>query len=399
MAKPLVDRLYRGRSILVPEEGESRLGLQLLDSKTTTRKYFKKRIEGILHPTKGFIIKRSRVRLSDGKTQYRNVVEYKYKAPKYRYGGWSVSGEARKLALKVGLKEFGVPIPKKLHANIDNIMYVDVAPMWRYAKIRVRKNSAYDKTRNEMRGTRRIVYESTYYPQRKRNRNYLAKVFPRRNFNIAIRVGFIHPDAYHGSWVGRQIASYRSLIAGLLLKGYDPLLPLRDKRYLENVAKEMGRACGEAIEKGRSFESVLRKYGRDMQNYVYQYIIGGIKPSLADNTIQKRISLKKSGVFSYPRGIEEPLVETGEMADEVSFEFITMDLGGKQTDRDDYEATSGEPEEAEKSEPVAEPQPAQKQADRRPMTQWDIASRMAELQAQAISVNRGGLFGRGNLYE
>lgn len=378
MAKPLVARKFHGRSILEPKAKESRIAEHRFNARKVKQHYIEKRAN-VKHTQRGEIVGRVRVESEDPSKKYqiRKIVAYRYKVPKHEFGGYSIRDKTIGRVNKVGLTEFGVAIPKKLYSKVDNLLYVDVAPMWRYAKIRIRKNSAYDRTTKQMRNIRRTVYEDMFYGVRKRNRKYLSVVFPKRNFNIAIRVGFIHPDSYHGSWTGRNIISYRSLVAGLMLRGFDPLLPLRDKKYLASVAREMGRACGEAIEKGRSFESVLRKYGRDMEDYVYQYILGGIKPPLADSTIEKRESLKRHGVYRYPRGISEPLVETGEMANEVSYEFVTI----KQEESPEVEDDSEEEEKPKQESP------------KQGMTQWDLISRMAEMQAQVESANRG-LFGR-----
>lgn len=241
-----------------------------------------------------------------------------------------------------------IPINPRDYARVENEMFIEVTPNWQAALVKVRREYVHrwnGKGKSVAHRTRRTV-EDSVYSKTKRNKFYLNKVFTKRQFGLSVRVGFLHPDEPHGTWGGhKKLINYRSLIAALMFRGYDPLMPLRDMAYINKIRTAMGRECGEALNNGRPFEPILRKYGKEMEGYVYEYIIGGIKPSLDKTTITIRQSRKNAGYADYPAGIEEPLVETGELANEVSYDI-------KQNDLDDSEVDEYEEMEQLKKTPV-----------------------------------------------
>lgn len=249
-----------------------------------------------------------------------------------------------------------IPISPKDYARVEKEMYVEVTPNWQAAIIHVRKEYSHrwdGKGGSELHRGRRTVSEEIYSKQ-KRNKYYLDKVWAKRQFNLAVRVGFLYPDEEHGTWGGhKKLITYRSLIAALMFRGYDPLMPLRDMAYINKIRSAMGRECGEALDNGRPFEPILRKYGIEMRDYVYEYIMGGIKPPLAENTIKTREYRERTGFADYPAGIDEPLVETSELANNVDFEIIQSDI-----EREDVEEF--EEREARRATPKVEKKETQK---------------------------------------
>ena len=228
-----------------------------------------------------------------------------------------------------------IPISPRDYARVEKEMYVEVTPSWQTAQIHVRKeySSRFSgKGEHELRrGQRRVLDE--IYSKQKRNKYYLDRVWAKRQFNLVVRVGFLHPDEEHGTWGGHEkLITYRSLIAALMFRGYDPLMPLRDMAYINKIRRAMGRECGAALDNGKPFEPILRKYGKEMMNYVYEYIMGGIKPPLAESTIKTREYRERTGFADYPAGIDEPLVETAELANNVDFEVIQSELERKEVE-------------------------------------------------------------------
>lgn len=210
-------------------------------------------------------------------------------------------------------------ISYKDYVKVTDAMSVTLTPNWTYAKIRYRKKKDYTKI-------------SDYLVSRNfRNTRFLQRMIPNRKLDVSVTVGFLHPNEIHNGASSR--IPYAVLIPALMLNGYDPLLPIRDPKYISKMRDLMGREIGSLLNKRRigmpSIRGVLYRYGREIEGYCYEYIMGGIKPPLSSATISKRKSLKNSNPSLYKNGIEQPLVETGNLANALELavrqDFFTSD--------------------------------------------------------------------------
>lgn len=141
-----------------------------------------------------------------------------------------------------------------------------------------------------------------------------------------IDVGFLDPARRHVGAASN--ISFAQLIMFLLPLGYDPLLPIRKSAFIKSVecrmAKILVNARNEYVlhKKNVNVRSELEKVGRQVCYFVKDYISGGQKPALDRSTITVRRSRQKDNSSLYPEGIEEPLVETGDLVADVWYRVI-----------------------------------------------------------------------------
>lgn len=201
----------------------------------------------------------------------------------------------------------------KDYALVKGSMSITITPDWTYANILARKK---DNT----------VRKGEYLSRRRRNKYYLQSMFRRRKMDLSVSVGFLHPNDIHEGAVTR--ISYIELIARLALDGYDPLMPLRAPSYIARIRRSMGKEMARVLNSDTraglpTLRGILARYGREMADYCYRYIAGGIKPPLAEDTIRNRKERYGKGKATYPRGLDEPLVETGALMNEVGYRVDT----------------------------------------------------------------------------
>lgn len=139
-----------------------------------------------------------------------------------------------------------------------------------------------------------------------------------------IEVGITNPYAIHRGVVGNRPVRYNILIPILLSLGYDPLLPLRKGKLMDSVRIEMAKAIINAINEGRTGKAMdikgrLSAIGIRTVDRVREYIHSGEKPALASKTIVNRRWRRNHSTGLYPDGIHEPLSESGQLANAISF--------------------------------------------------------------------------------
>lgn len=231
--------------------------------------------------------------------------------------------DARNRAIQVGGQ---AELDHEEYADFDKDLSVTFTPMWTAAKIRRRYTKRYEGMdeagQSIYRKGRRI--EDTLYNRKQLNKYYLQSVFSGRKMDISISVGFLDPDMIHMSYSGsKNNISYKTLVARLMLLGYDPLAPLRDTEYIKDVrirmGEELGRVLDDPSKYKRRLSSYIMKYAKEVREVAYAYVIGGIKPPLAESTVKQRKSRAKTHSGLYAEGISEPLVETGNMANDISY--------------------------------------------------------------------------------
>lgn len=150
-----------------------------------------------------------------------------------------------------------------------------------------------------------------------------------------IEVGILDPYKLHRPPEKRKPIRYGLLMAVLMNLGYDPLLPIRTAKFVKEIQIDMAKAIITAINEGRygsplAIKSRLSVIAMRVESYVKAYIHGGRKPKLADRTIANRMRRYPNAI--YPDGFDEPLSETGQLADAISYRVIgenewVMDVG------------------------------------------------------------------------
>lgn len=269
---------------------------------------------------------------------------YGYKIPKHDVGGrhWTDItlrrfGKVRKngqLLIRDGRVVSAIDFNKIYKAIEKGISYRDyvkatdamsvtLTPKWTYAKIHRRK-------RSDWREISDYIVSKNF-----RNTAFLQRMIPNGKLDVSVTVGFLHPNEIHEG--ATTSVPYAVLIPVLMLNGYDPLLPIRDPKYIDKMRDLMGREIGSLLNERRvgmsSIRVVLGRYGREIEGYCYEYIMGGVKPPLSSDTERKRRSLKKSNPSLYPKGIDEPLVETGNLANALELK-VRQDFFRSEDDAD-----------------------------------------------------------------
>ena len=243
---------------------------------------------------------------------------YKYKIPARKAGmtrdaSWAeiIStvagkyGRYSKRQYKMSLKKASEYF-EELPSDFSDLMKVKITPIWTDAKIRVVEGG------NEH-----------FLSRRRRTSAEIQKTFSKRRIDVWVEVGFLHPNEMHDNGWWRPV-SWKSLLHRLMEYGYDPLLPLRDSEYITAVRKKFGNELAKVLNSGHgSFRNVATKIGKELAGYAYAYIMGGVKPPLDKSTISSRERKEEYYDLPYPMGLQEPLVETGMLANEVGYEVYT----------------------------------------------------------------------------
>ena len=164
-----------------------------------------------------------------------------------------------------------------------------------------------------------------------------------------IYVGYLEPSESHIRYDGRELP-YAVLIPSLMAKGYDPLLPLRNADAISSIKEKMKRVISDAMEaysksKGRGNPTAAIKRGmkavaNEAREVVQNYIYGSVKPvpkaALAKSTIAAREAKEKAFPSLYKSGIEEPLTETGMLANDVTTSVEESGMEELATNRAQY---------------------------------------------------------------
>lgn len=142
-----------------------------------------------------------------------------------------------------------------------------------------------------------------------------------------IDVGFLDPARRHVGAGGNNV-SYAQLIMSLLALGYDPLLPLRKKKFIDSVGENMAKTLVDARneyvlhKKTVNVKRKLETIAKRITDFAKEYIVSGQKPALARSTITTRKSRKKNNPSLYPEGINNPLVETEDLVADVWYRVV-----------------------------------------------------------------------------
>lgn len=134
-----------------------------------------------------------------------------------------------------------------------------------------------------------------------------------------LTVGIIDKKKLHKGARSKQSLPMDELYGLLVAYGFDPLYPLRNLRYRKKIVDTLNNA----VKKGYSLKTMAIKLGREAKKDIRNYITSGVKPKrLADSTISRRLSFakskgNKSGLYKY--GVENPLYETGQLNNAISY--------------------------------------------------------------------------------
>lgn len=145
-----------------------------------------------------------------------------------------------------------------------------------------------------------------------------------------ISVGILDRNSFHQNPDGEGAISYDALFELLHMHGYDPLEPLRNKGFQSTWEKRLGETLISCINRSgtvskSSIESALLKVGKTIRDICRDYIFGGEKPDLSRNTIYWRRAKEEAYNIPYngDHGIEEPLCESGQLAEAISVEVVS----------------------------------------------------------------------------
>lgn len=151
-------------------------------------------------------------------------------------------------------------------------------------------------------------------------------------FTIAIGVTDLKAKHEEVGLEGESVGSisYELLFELLDAKGFSPLNELKvNRKKIENeiergVMRTIKNAKGNELNKN-NFVSLLEGIAQRWVCRVRDYIAGGKKPHLSDNTIVFREHKAERNHSLYPMGVEEPLVETGQLLNAIqACVFVTQ---------------------------------------------------------------------------
>lgn len=164
-----------------------------------------------------------------------------------------------------------------------------------------------------------------------------------------MNVGIIGDPMHHGYMSSLR---YSVLFYLLLNKGYDPLWTIRQPDEKKRIETEMGNAILEEMSRYARRGGVLnikrkmKGVGRRVVSTVRDYIYGGEKPTLADNTLKSRRWRAEAeggeGLYKGSGGIEEPLFETGNLCNAIDFTITVNDALFEYIERKDNETKAAE---------------------------------------------------------
>lgn len=192
--------------------------------------------------------------------------------------------------------------------------------------------------------TRKFVKSSTgnlernakekFFEYAKKRRAYALRTVSKYSSTV-ISIGFHDPDAIHRG--ARTSMPFSALIFLLHHLGFDPLKPLRDSRVKSSFQRKLGRLLvkktAEALKEGRRVvlkpyvERIAAEAVEFIQDFLFGSVMPSLKPGLEDKTMKARYVNSARGLADYSgrRGIEEPLYETGQLADNVTYKLSVPD--------------------------------------------------------------------------
>lgn len=144
-----------------------------------------------------------------------------------------------------------------------------------------------------------------------------------------ISIGFHDVWAtHHGA---RTSMPYSTLILLLHHLGFDPLKPLRNMEIKSTFQRRIGevivRRTALALREDKRvvLKPYIERIAQEIVEYIQDFLFGSVvpdlKPDLEDKTLSARRVNASRGLAGYAgrRGIEEPLYETGQMAEKVGY--------------------------------------------------------------------------------
>lgn len=179
----------------------------------------------------------------------------------------------------------------------------------------------------------RNAKEKFFEYAKKRRANALRTVS--KYSSTVISIGFHDPDAIHRG--ARTSMPFSALIFLLHHLGFDPLKPLRDSKVKSQFQRKLGRMIvkktAEALKEGRRVvlkpyvERIAAEAVEFIQDFLFGSVMPSLKPGLEDKTMKARYVNSARGLADYAgrRGIEEPLYETGQLADNVTYKLSVPD--------------------------------------------------------------------------
>lgn len=186
--------------------------------------------------------------------------------------------------------------------------------------------------------TRKFAASYEGQSERKTKERFFAFVENRRQSALrtvsrysasVVSVGFHDVWAtHHGA---RTSMPYSTLILLLHHLGFDPLKPLRNREIKSSFQRRLGHVIVKqtalALRENRRvvLAPYIRRIAQEIVEYIQDFLFGSVvpdlKPGLEDKTLKARFVNASRGAADYAgrRGIEEPLYETGQMAEKVSY--------------------------------------------------------------------------------
>lgn len=176
---------------------------------------------------------------------------------------------------------------------------------------------------------------STVHLSNRNRSRYFEKVGERKSDYFVVTVGVLDDHEIHSNVFGYQDISYGLLFDLLKRVGYDPLMPIRKSSFISKIERKMGNVILNSINKRTpdsttAIKAKLAAIARDVVDFARDYIRGGDKPSLSGKTISTRNH--KDGMVDglYEEGISEPLYESGQLCDAITFDVESYVSESKQ---------------------------------------------------------------------
>lgn len=145
--------------------------------------------------------------------------------------------------------------------------------------------------------------------------------------SFAIVIGIVNPALYHDGYASGEDIDYSDLFQLLSYRGFDPLKSIRNKKI--QLTNELGLRIRNVVNRGglskEAMLTVLRGFATELCDKAKDYVYGGMKPQLAENTTDKWRASKQEkdpSLYQGKRGIREPMFETGQLHDAIGWDAI-----------------------------------------------------------------------------
>lgn len=197
-----------------------------------------------------------------------------------------------------------------------------------------------------------------------------------------ISIGFHDVWAtHHGA---RTSMPYSTLILLLHHLGFDPLKPLRNREIKSSFQRRLGqvivRRTALALREDKRvvlkpyIEHVAQEIVEYIQDFLFGSVVPNLKPDLEDKTLKARRVNASRGLADYAgrRGIEEPLYETGQMAEKVGYTLTIPERAINQAIEKLYAEEEAEIKELHDREKAIE---EERRAWRKRIEAWERANR------------------------